>query len=477
MKIKSKKTLAILAILLLLGSLLLFFRTDKTSKTKILTTPVERRDFEINVRAIGELEAARSTSIASSIRGDLGKIIYLVADGVNINQNDVLVKMDPTPFEEKVENTILKIKEQQSFILAAEKGLDWEMSQAERDKKAAEFEIEAAELELNKILLGDGPLEISRLKSLMQKALVKYEELNNYSEDLAALELEGFLNPVEIKHASKKLEEEREAFESAKLQYESYVNHVYPMQIKKAESALKQAKIKQEDSSKIRGHAIGKAMVEIQQAKSYLEDLKKQLREAEKELKLSEIYAPNSGMVVHKEDFRNGQRRKPRVGDVIVRNQVMMDLPDLNSMTVKSRVREVDLFKVNVGKKASIEVDAYPHLLFNGTITSIGVLALADPTRQSEEKYFELRVALDESDPRVRPGMTTRMVIHVDKLENALVVPLHSLFYEQKKNYCYVQGLTGHEKREVEIGMQNEEWAEIKSGLNEGEEVCLTLPE
>ncbi len=476
MKKKFKKFVLIALPVLFLALLFLYMSPAQIISQEILTAPVERKSFAVDVRTIGELEASKSTSIMSSVRGDQGKIIHLVSDGVNVNKGEPLVKMDPTPFEEKIEAIGYKIKEHQSHIVALEKNLEWEVSQAERDYKGAIFDIEAAELELSKVLHGDGPLEISRLKASMQKALGKYEEFVGYSDDLIALEKEGFLNPVEVKHAQKRLEEEREAYESAKLQYESYVNHVNPMHIKKAEASIKQVKIKMEDNVKVHEHAIGKAKIELQQAQNLLNDTFRQLREAERELTLTEISAPSAGMVVHKEDYRNGQRRKPRIGDVLVRNQVIMDLPDLNFMTVKSKVREVDLYKIGIGKKASIEVDAYPHLLFSGTVTSIGVLALPDPMRPSEEKYFEIRVSLDESDSRIRPGMTTRIIIHADQLEDALAIPLHAVFYEQKKTFCYLSDLNGYTKREVDIGMQSDEWAEIKSGLDEGEHVCLTMP-
>lgn len=438
---------------------------------------VKKQSFSVDVRAIGELEAAQSISISSQIRSDNGKIIYIIPDGTNVQKGDALVKLDPTPFEEKFENLKTKIKEQQGHVAALQKSLEWEISQAEKDRKTSVFEIEGAELEMNKILQGDGPLECARLKGSMNKALSKYEEFQCYCQDLEDLQQQGFLNPVEVRNAEKKLAEEKENFEAAKLQHESYVNHVYPMQVKKAEAAVKQAKMRQEETAKIRGHAIGKAMIEVNQAQQNLETIRHQCGEAEKELALSEIKANAPGMVVHREDFRSGQRRKPRIGDVLVRNQIILDLPDLTQMTVKSKVREIDLCHVEVGKKATIEVDAYPQLTFTGKISSIGVLALPDVGKPTDEKYFEIRIHIDKSDPRVRPGMTTRLAVHSAKVDNVVAVPIHAVHYEQNKSYCYISASPQHyEKKEVTTGLGSDEWIEIKSGLKEGELVCLCTP-
>lgn len=441
-----------------------------------LLARIERKDFDVYVKVVGELEASQSTIITSSIRGDQGKLIYLIPDGTNVKPGELLIKMDPTPFEEKLDKLKSQIKEQESYLKSLEQALEWEIVQAEHENKTAEVEIETAELELNKMRYGEGPLEISRLKGAMQKAWIKQEELNGYMQDLLVLEQQNFLNPNEMKQAQKKLSEEQEAYETVRLQYESYVNHVFPIQIKKAEMHLKRAQMKQEEVAKSGGYKIGKALALIEQSRQTLEEYLLQLKEGQTELALTEIKASAPGMVVHREEFRSGQKRKPRIGDILVKNQPLLDLPDLDSMVVKTKVREVDLFKVEIGKKATVEVDAYPHLTFSGTVTSIGVLALSDFTRTNEDKYFEVRLALDQGDQRLRPGMTVRVVIHTNQVKNGLAIPVHALFEEEKQHYCYIACQEGYEKRGVEIGIHNEQWAEVKTGLQEGDTIHLINP-
>lgn len=444
---------------------------------KIPTAFVVKQDLKVAIKTVGELEAARSTSIASSIKGDQGKIIDLIADGVYVQPGQVLVRLDPTPFEEKIENLQSQIKEQEVYFAALEQTLEWEAIQSGHKNRMAAFEVEAAKLELDKIMYGDGPQEMSRLKAAMQKAWSKYDELQSYSHDLMELEAQGFLNVSEVKQVQKKLADEQEAYEMAKQQYESYIQHVYPMQVKKAETSLKRAQVSQEETIKSGGYSVAKSKALLDQAKQVLSDSLLQLREAQKELGQTEIVAPAPGMVVLREEYRSSQRRKPRVGDILVKNQPLIDLPDLSSMVVKTRVREVDLYKVGIGKKATIAVDAYPQFSFTGTITSIGVLALTDIGRATEEKYFEIRIVLDESDPCLRPGMTTRAIIHAQEANNVLTIPLHSVFDENKHTYCYVfRPWNLYEKKEVQLGMSNEQWIEVEAGLQEGECICLLNP-
>jgi len=475
---KVKIILAVLAVqaLALLTISMVDFSPSSNEDENTLVTSVLRRSYPIDIRSVGELEAAKSISISSTLRSDQPKIIQLVADGTNVNAGDLLVKIDPTPFEDKVEELNGRIKEMESQIESLEQALRWEKAQADHELKAVEFELETAELELNKIINGDGPLEISRLKALMQKAKVKYEELNHYADDLVALEAEGYLNPVEVRQTHKKLEEEREAFESSKMQYESYILHVQPMQVKKAETSVRRQMNKFEETTRTGKFKIAKAEASLLQAQQQSEDLERQLRGALIELQLTELTAPSSGMVVLKEEYRQSQKRKPRVGDVIVRNQTLLDLPDLSSMIVKTKIREIDLYKIEVGKPVTIEVDAYPNLVFKGKVTFIGILAMADVFKAGDEKHFEVKVALNHSDPRLRPGMTSRVTIHAGQVQDALSVPIHAVFENEKKHYCYIARKGVYIKQQVEIGMNNEQWVEILAGLHENDHICLSLP-
>jgi HlyD family secretion protein len=462
----------------LCGLILGYYRYQPISQVSLIPTAlVVKQDLKVEIKTVGELEAARSMSIASTIKGDQGKIIDLIADGVYVQPGQVLVRMDPTPFEEKLEKLRTQIKEQEAYLVTLQQTLEWDSVQADHKNRGSIFEVESAKLELDKIIHGDGPQEISRLRGVMQKAWLKYDELNAYSNDLLDLEAQGFLNTIEVKQAKKKLAEELEAYELAKQQYESYIQHVHPMQVKKAETNLKRVQVSQEETAKSGFYNVAKTMALIEQAQQVLADYLLQLRDAEKELKQTEIVAPAPGMVVLREEYRAGQRRKPRVGDILVKNQPLIDLPDLSAMTIKTRVREVDLFKVGIGKKATIEVDAYPQLSFNGTVTSIGVLALADSGRVSDEKYFEVRIALDESDSCLRPGMTTRAIIHALESKDIITIPLHSVFDDAHQAYCYVSNPNQtYEKREIQLGISNEQWVEVKVGLQEGDRVCLLNP-
>lgn len=95
------------------------------------------------------------------------------------------------------------------------------------------------------------------------------------------------------------------------------------------------------------------------------------------------------------------------------------------------------------------------------------------------EKYFQLSVALTETNTRLRPGMTARVSIRAHRVENALAVPIQAIFTEGGETYCYkYQGPQhGFMAQPVTCGKQNETWVEIVSGLARNDRISLVKPE
>ena len=474
----SKSNFLILTIAMALGLWIIFgsiLNHDQEIESYLIELSATR-SFDVEIHTIGELESMRSTNITSAIKGDLGKIVFLITDGANVKANEILIKMDPTPFEEQIEELKRLIREQQGKLTIFERIMGWEKNQVEHEQKAAEIEIEGAKLEINKIVYGDGPIEDAHLKSAVHKSFAKYNELKSFANDLLDLKAQNFLNPVELKQAENKLSEEEEVYQSAKMQYDSFLHHTLPMQIKKAEIGLKRCINKYEEILKSGAFKIAKAQSQFDQSAQELTALQNQLKNSEHQMALTVIKAPTSGMVVLKEEFRNGQRRKPRVGDIVLKNQSILDLPDLGTMIVKTKVREIDLYKIKIGTPGTIEIDAYPELHFQGKILSIGVLAVSDVSKTGDEKYFDVILKLNSSDPCLRPGMTARVVLHATRVENKCSIPIQAVFEFNKNYYCFVKKQKRCVGVPVEIGYNNDQWIEVKSGLDENLPVLICMP-
>jgi HlyD family secretion protein len=440
-------------------------------------TEVARRSFNIEVNTIGNLDAARSHMISSSIRGDEGKIISLVNDGAFVKEEDVLVKLDPTPFEEKVNQFKGDVEILKSAVDANTQMLEWSKNKVETDIKTAQYNLTIAQLNLKKLVDGDGPHEIAQLSEEVEAARENLNKYVLYLKNLKDLQKDGFEYPSEETLAQNKIKEMEEKFNSTRKKLESYRDHIFPLLKEMADANVEKAEHDLIQLQKGGASEIAKAVSELSAAKSRLNNAQASLTVAEEELKKTIVSAPFSGIVIHYETYRNGENRKPRIGDPVLQNQPILYLPDISSMIVKTYVREVDLYKIALDQKALVKVDAYPDKVYEGKISFIGSLASDLRKLGMGGNYFSVVVSIMGEDNTLRPGMTARISILTDHASNALSIPVQALFEEREKKYCY-QAVGGwFKKTPVETGKHNEDYIQILSGLGEKDRVSLVKPD
>ena len=470
------------ALIIVLSAAFLFFAgwrgylsTGNHADT-ILTARVIRTDVVVQVHTVGELEAADSVVLSSSVRGDRGKIMELVEDGSRVEAGDVLVRLDPTGFEEDVLKLETKVAELETLVNVHEQLLAWEKNQVDREIKRAGSDLHIARLELRRLEKGEGPQELARLEAEARKAREAYEQKKGYLASLEELAEKGFSNPAEKAQLLNLIEESRQAHQMVAMQLSSYRDHLLPVQLEKARASIDAAEVAREQTLKGGGYKIGQAMAALANSEQALASARQNLDAAREELAATVIRAPNPGMVVLAEQMRGNTFRKPRVGDPVWQNQPLVHLPDISRMMVKTRVREIDLHKIDVGKPVLAKVDAYPDYSLTGRVASIGVLADQGNQGRQHGKYFNVTISLDQSSPRLRPGMTTRVSILCNEISNVLAIPAFAMFRDDNETVVFVAAGTGFEKRNVAAGARNEDLVEITSGLKQGEQVALSRP-
>jgi hypothetical protein len=92
------------------------------------------------------------------------------------------------------------------------------------------------------------------------------------------------------------------------------------------------------------------------------------------------------------------------------------------------------------------------------------------------DRKFECRMALDESGPELRPGMTSNMVITIDTLDDVLWVPSQALFDRDGRNFVYLQTPNGFVPQDVTLVQRSESQA-VLTGIKEGDLVAMSNPD
>ncbi|HVR43090.1 MAG TPA: efflux RND transporter periplasmic adaptor subunit [Thermoanaerobaculia bacterium] len=216
------------------------------------------------------------------------------------------------------------------------------------------------------------------------------------------------------------------------------------------------------------------------------------LRQAREDLDRTTIIAPISGRIVQK----NAQE-----GEVVITGtmnnpgSVIAVLADLSEVLVEAEVGETEVVRIRPGQRARIRVDAVPEAVFDGTVAEIGSSATQRAGVATGIRYFKVKIAIDQPDERLRPGMTAQVEIITESVENARTVPVQSVVERNpedvekkraparspasddrpKEKYVFVveEGVANAVR--VTTGISNPTHVVITSGLD-GDETVVTGP-
>jgi HlyD family secretion protein len=182
------------------------------------------------------------------------------------------------------------------------------------------------------------------------------------------------------------------------------------------------------------------------------------------------IKAPAPGMVIYQREW-DGQKRK--VGSSINPwDLTVATLPDLSSMITKTYVNEIDISKVKTGQTVKIGVDAFPNKKFTGLVTEVANIGEQLPN--TDAKVFEVIIKLDNSDPILRPSMTTSNAILIARLDSVRSIPLECVHGNDSMTFVYKKNGM---KQVVVLGESNENEVIVEQGLQAGEKIYLSVPE
>jgi multidrug efflux pump subunit AcrA (membrane-fusion protein) len=170
--------------------------------------------------------------------------------------------------------------------------------------------------------------------------------------------------------------------------------------------------------------------------------------------------------------FSWGMQLPPfQVGDTVRPGMAVAQIPDMHNWEVSANVGELDRGHLSVGQKVSVAVVALAGKSFPGHIKNLGGTAGPDWDRR-----FETKIALDQSGPDLRPGMSSNLVITAETLDNVLWVPSQALYEADGRSFVYLESPAGFMPHDVTLVKRSESQAVI-TGVKEGDVVALSNPD
>lgn len=215
------------------------------------------------------------------------------------------------------------------------------------------------------------------------------------------------------------------------------------------------------------------AVLSVEDGEYMVSSAEASLREAQENLNKTNIYAPISG-TISRLNIELGERV---VGTAQMAGTELLRLANLNLMEVAVEVNENDINSVSLNDTAIIEVDAYLGNTYKGIVSEIANSANVMGVSADQVTNFEVKVRiLDEVS--FRPGMTATVDIQTERAYGVLSLPIQAVTTRKDTAntddkvecvFAFEENTANFIK--VETGIQNDEYIQILSGLEDGQDV------
>jgi len=430
---KKKKNNRLIYILLALVVVLVVVAViqskNRQTGEKVFTAKVEKRDIQERVSASGKVFPVTEVNISSDVSGEIVELY--VEEGDSVVPGQLLAKVDPEAIRSQVERSEALLNSAKAQLADALAQID--NFRAQREQIQAQLR---------------NAREIHRRNEQLHKQGV-----------ISDADLEASLASVETLEAN----------------------------LKAAEANISAAEKRAEA-----------ARYSVKSSEATLKETKTSLRK-------TSIFAPMGGIV---------SRLNVEVGERVVGNQMMsgteiLRIADLNVMEVQVEVSENDIPNVHIGDPVEIEIDAYLKRKFLGRVSQIansasnmttatGAVALTT----DQVTNFVVTIDIDRNSYKdlitptnpypFRPGMSASVEILTNTVEDALAVPIQAVATREReeKDKAKAQTVSLSETLDddlmevvfvvqadtvamvpVTTGVQDDEYIQILSGLEEGQEV------
>ncbi len=273
------------------------------------------------------------------------------------------------------------------------------------------------------ILLDDAPIRkfiINQQEALDKaKAAAKRQEVMSKN---SIQELESRIKTQEASFNLRKLSMERVRFEPKQKQ------RIKSLEFQQAE--IRMARLKRQLKIKPVMNAYDARIQQIKVSQKEVE-----LEKAISALEKMYITCPEDGLFEISKNNRIYPPQDLKIGDKVHQGSMIAKIPDVEKMEVKSFINETDYTKVEIGSKVIVRLDALPSVPFNGVLTEIARSCVT----MNKRKVFKVKVEIEASDIRLKPGMTVSCEYISYQGDNEIYAPNECVYKENGKSYLFLE--------------------------------------
>lgn len=161
-------------------------------------------------------------------------------------------------------------------------------------------------------------------------------------------------------------------------------------------------------------------------------------------------------------------------GEFVDPTKALFTVIDLDHLWIEAKVSEFDLERVTKAPAATFTLGAYPGRTFvilgrdGGRVIDVGKVV------DVNSRTVPVRYEIPNPENLLRVGMFADVAIETERAEETMAIPESAVVDEDGRPTAYVQlGGESFQKRDLELGIRDSGWVEVKRGLNAGERVAV----
>lgn len=405
-----------------------------------LICPAQRRPFDQQILAKGEVESAVNVEVKCEVKGraDLWiRILEVIPEGTHVQPGDVLVRLDASALEEdRLQQKIVceqcvsaRVMAQNAYAAATE---------AKEQYLRDEFALAQQQVEL-RCFVAEEDHRLAR-ESLGQ------------SRRLAA---KGFLTPEQLKADVFSLKRAENELTAARLQLQVLQSLTKARRLKELDSAITISKAQ---------WAAREQILKIHERK---------LADIDLQIQRCVVRAPVAGQVVLAHLFHEGHAHLIEPGEMAREGRALVRLPDPSHMQIRGEIDEADVALVRKGQPVTIQLEALSGETLTGRVSWVAEYPKPQDWFQDGARKYEAIVKLDAPHEALRPGLSVDLSVCAQHEAAAVQVPCQSVLKHGSQRYVLLTDGDHWEARPVQAGPNNGRYMVIRSGLPEGTPVVL----
>jgi RND family efflux transporter MFP subunit len=430
--------------------------TAATSTTSTLQTATARTgNLVLQASGSGYLVASSEANIAFENDGKLSEIDVELGDKVEKGQ--LLARLDDASLQYKLEEAQLALLELTSPEAIANAELA--VTTAQADVINAQTGLNNQEYWKNDALIQNEYAAFVIAKANLDRAQTAYDNAK----------VGEYINNANEAQAYQALYSAQQAYNTAHYYYSLYSQKPTERQLNAAQATLDLANAKLTNAQNylkaltggtVPTDATGSNMAALRQAQL-------DLKTAQTNLDSATLYAPMSGTVM---------TLSATVGENISKNTIIMTIDDLSQATIQFYLDAGDWTNAKVGYESSVSFDALTGQTFSGKVIEIMPGLVSVQGSSMIEGYALLDKSVDEIGLPV--GVQAAIDVISGQATNAVLIPVEALHKLSDNSYTVFVMVNGKPKlTTVEVGLQDDTYAEIKSGLKAGDVVTTGVVE